>query len=53
MKVSEGGGVDDEQIEVIYLPLTEAKTFMYDESVVKTSGLMFAFSWYFKKMDIQ
>ncbi|RLA62532.1 MAG: NUDIX hydrolase [Epsilonproteobacteria bacterium] len=51
MKVSEGGGIDDEQIEVIYLPLKEAKDFMYDESIVKTSGLMFAFAWYFAKMN--
>ena len=50
MKVSEGGGVDDEQIEVIYLPVSEAKTFIYDESVAKTPGLMFAFMWYFDKV---
>jgi UDP-sugar diphosphatase len=49
VKVSEGGGIDDEQIEVIYLSVDEAKTFMYDESVAKTSGLMFAFMWWFAK----
>jgi len=46
MKVSEGGGIDDEQIEVIYLPLAEAKTLIYDESISKTPGLMFAFMWW-------
>jgi len=46
MKVSEGGGVDGELIEVISLPLQEAKTFMYDENIVKTPGLMFAFMWW-------
>jgi len=51
MKVSEGGGVDDEQIEVIYLPLNEAKSFIYDESMAKTPGLMFAFMWYFDKLS--
>ena len=50
MKVSEGGGVDDEQIEVIYLPVSEAKAFIYDESIAKTPGLMFAFMWYFDKI---
>lgn len=50
MKVSAGGGIDDEQIEVIYLPVSEAKAFIYDESVAKTPGLMFAFMWYFDKM---
>ena len=47
MKVSEGGGVDDEQIEVITLPLSEAKALIYDESIAKTPGLMFAFMWFF------
>ncbi len=50
MKVSEGGGVDDEQIEVIYLPVSKANAFIYDESVAKTPGLMFAFMWYFDKI---
>jgi len=49
MKVSQGGGVDDEQIEVIYLPLSDAKALIYDESIAKTPGLMFAFMWWFDK----
>jgi UDP-sugar diphosphatase len=48
IKVSEGGGVDDEQIEVIYLPTAEANAFIFDESVAKTPGLMFAFMWWFE-----
>jgi len=47
MKVSEGGGVDGELIEVIELHIEEADDFMYDETVVKTPGLMFAFLWWF------
>ena len=50
MKVSEGGGVDDEQIEVVTLPVAEVKALIYDESIAKTSGLMFAFMWYFDKI---
>ena len=50
MKVSEGGGVDDEQIEVFYLPISEAKAFIYNESVAKTPGILFAFMWYFDKI---
>jgi UDP-sugar diphosphatase len=50
-KVSEGGGVDIEEIEVIYLPKSEAKTFMYNEDIAKTPGLMFAFSWFFEHKD--
>ena len=49
MRVSEGGGIADEQIEVIEVPLKEAKIFMYDESIGKTVGLMFAFMWWFDK----
>ena len=49
MKISEGGGIDDEQIEVFYLPVSEAKTLMYDEGISKTPGLMFAFMWWFEK----
>ena len=50
MKISEGGGIDDEQIEVIYLPVSESKAFIYDEHIAKTPGLMFAFMWYFDKI---
>lgn len=49
MKVSEGGGLEEEDIEVIYLPISKAKEFMYDNSKVKTPGLLFAFMWFFQK----
>lgn len=49
MQISDGGGIDGELIEVIELPLDEAKAFIYDESVAKTPGLMFAFLWFFEK----
>ena len=49
MKVSDGGGVAGELIEVIHLPLTEAKALIYNESIAKTPGLMFAFMWWFEK----
>ncbi len=49
MKVSEGGGVDHEQIEVVYVPIEEAKKLLYDEGIAKTPGLMFAFMWWFEK----
>ena len=47
MKVGEGGGVDEEQIEVIYLPREEAKAFIYSEHIARTSGVMFGFMWWF------
>jgi len=48
MKKHEGGGIHDEQIELYYLPLSEAKAFALDESKPKTPGLMFAFYWFFE-----
>ncbi|MDQ7085130.1 MAG: NUDIX domain-containing protein [Sulfurovum sp.] len=49
MKVSEGGGIDSEEIEVITLSISEAKAFIFDESIAKSSGLMFAFMWFFAR----
>jgi UDP-sugar diphosphatase len=51
-KVNEGGGIEDELIEVIYLPIDEAKAFMYDDSIAKTPGLMFAFMWWFERKSV-
>ena len=50
MRVSEGGGIDMELIEVIELPVHEIDTFIYDETIAKTPGLMFAFLWWRDKM---
>jgi len=49
MHVNEGGGLADENIEVIYLPTQEAKEFMFDENFLKTPGMMMAFYWFFDK----
>ena len=52
MKVSEGGGVDEEMIEVVYLPTKEAKAMIFDENIAKTPGLMFAFMWWFENKGV-
>ena len=49
MKVSDGGGVDGELIEVILLSIEDAKEFIYNENIVKTPGLMFSFMWWFER----
>jgi UDP-sugar diphosphatase len=46
MKVNEGGGLNDEEIEVIYIPIQDAKRFMFDESCQKTAGVMMAIYWF-------
>jgi len=47
MKVNDGGGLKDEDIEVIYIHTSHAKKFMFDESYQKTPGLIMAFYWFF------
>lgn len=51
MRVSEGGGIHHEMIEVIALPIKDAKSFMYDESIGKTVGLLFSFMWWFDRFE--
>ncbi len=46
MKISEGGGVDGELIEVINLSIEDAEDMIYNETIAKTPGLMFAFMWW-------
>jgi UDP-sugar diphosphatase len=46
MRVSEGGGVGVESIEVIEIPVDESKAFIMDETKAKTPGLMFGFGWF-------
>jgi UDP-sugar diphosphatase len=45
-KINQGGGIDDENIEVVDLPISEMEEFMYDTSKVKTPGLLYAFEWW-------
>lgn len=53
MKVHEGGGIYDEQIETTLLPIEEFETFIYNEDKAKTPGLMFAFMWFMQKKSSQ
>ena len=48
MKIHDGGGINDEQIETFFLPVENSDEFIFDESKAKTPGLMFAFYWFFK-----
>ena len=47
MRVSEGGGIHDEEIEVIFIARKDAKKFLFDESYQKTTGVSLAFYWFF------
>lgn len=48
MKAGTGGGVDDEFIEIVYIDVNEARKVIYDDSIIKTPGLMFAFYWWYE-----
>ena len=48
MKIHDGGGVNDEQIELHFLPLEQCDELIFDESKAKTPGLMFSFYWFLK-----
>lgn len=47
MKLGDGGGLEEEDIEVLYIPLSQAREFMFDESYQKTPGLIMGFYWFF------
>ncbi|PAF53537.1 NUDIX hydrolase [Helicobacter sp. 13S00482-2] len=45
-KLTMGGGIDDECIDVLFLPLSKAQEFINDESIAKTPALAYAIKWY-------
>lgn len=49
MKISEGGGLSEENIEVIELSVKDAYKFIFDEFIPKTPALIFAIMWWFQK----
>ena len=51
MKIHNGGGVNDEEIELSFLPIEQSDEFIFDESKAKTPGLMFSFYWFLKNID--
>ena len=51
MRVNNGGGLADEDIEVIYIPTSESKAFMFDESYQKTTGVMLSIYWFFENIN--
>ena len=48
MKIHDGGGINDEQIELHFLPIEKCDELIFDESKAKTPGLMFSFYWFLK-----
>lgn len=46
LRVNAGGGVQNEEILLEFVPVERCKEFLRDESRAKTPGLMFAFYWF-------
>ncbi|XP_062486678.1 uridine diphosphate glucose pyrophosphatase NUDT14 isoform X2 [Pezoporus occidentalis] len=48
MRIGEGGGQaeEGELIEVVEIPLEESMKFAYDETLQKTMGVIFSFTWF-------
>lgn len=48
-----GGGIPGQElIEVVEIPLDRAREVMFDESIAKTPGLLFAFEWFLNKKAV-
>jgi len=44
--IGSGGGVENELIEVVELPVDQTQEFIYNETITKTTGLLFALMWW-------
>ncbi|MCT7582813.1 NUDIX domain-containing protein [Aliarcobacter butzleri] len=51
IKIHDGGGVNDEQIELYFLPINSIDEFIFDESKAKTPGLIFSLYWFLKNKN--
>ena len=49
MRIHGGGGIANEQILLEFIPLKQAREFLFDEALAKTPGLMFAFTWFLER----
>ncbi|MGL2869050.1 NUDIX hydrolase [Helicobacter pylori] len=49
LRVSKGGGIDTEKIEVLFLERSKALDFIMDLQYAKTTGLSLAILWHLKK----
>lgn len=47
MKISDGGGVDNEKIEKVYMGLDEAKDYLEKTEVLSAPGLLYGLCWFF------
>jgi len=46
-KVAQGGGIEDESIELFYLPVDQAQSFVFDNRYERPASLAYSFFWFF------
>lgn len=46
--VAKGGGTEDENIEIFYLPTKKAEEFIYNKDIIRAPSLLFSFLWFFR-----
>ena len=51
-RVNSGGGIDDEDIEVVFIKAKEVEKVIFDENIVLTPGAKFALLWWIYKKGI-
>jgi len=49
MRCSDGGGIEGEVIEVVELSIEDSKALIFNETIAKTPGLLFALMWFFDR----
>uniref|UniRef100_A0A0N5AK28 Nudix hydrolase domain-containing protein n=1 Tax=Syphacia muris TaxID=451379 RepID=A0A0N5AK28_9BILA len=47
MKIGEGGGIDNEKIEKVFMSLNDAKEYLNKSEVMSAPGLLYGLSWFF------
>lgn len=52
IKIHAGGGINNEQIILEFIPISEAKAFLFNEDLAKTPALMFSIYWYFEQYGV-
>lgn len=45
-KISQGGGIDGEVIETIFIKVKDLEEFLFNEDIIKTPGLGFGIMWF-------
>lgn len=51
-KISQGGGIDGEVIETIFIKIKDLEKFLFNENIIKTPGLGFGIMWFLNQYPL-